>query len=172
MSDCPVRRQDRLVHPGRTPATRTATWPSRIAPLGPYRGADTTRPEPSVRWPRPIRHAPRPRSRRAAEVGRRTGQAERLHRLPRHRPEVVGPGFREVATKYMGDTGARQALLDKVRNGGAASGERSRCPPSRRWPRADLVGRSSTGCWRARNSELLRRIRSEEHQMHTRREIL
>jgi cytochrome c551/c552 len=88
---------------------------------GAYRGADTTRTEPvgplaAAKQARAT-HAPAAAAARrsAAELARQHA-CTACHGIDQ---KVVGPGFREVARKYMGDAGARQALLQKVKNGGA-----------------------------------------------------
>jgi cytochrome c len=89
--------------------------------LGPYRGADTSRPEPAgllaaARQARTsaVDAAAMP-TRTAADLARQYA-CTACHGVEQ---KVVGPGFREVAKKYAGESGARAALVHKVRNGGA-----------------------------------------------------
>ena len=89
--------------------------------VGPYRGADTGKPEPAG----PLAAARQARVAAAGERAKPRPSAADLAKqyacLACHGVDqkVVGPGFREVAKKYQGATGARQALVKKVREGGA-----------------------------------------------------
>lgn len=89
--------------------------------LGPYRGADTSRPEPM---------GPLAAARQALTVGTPGAAASQPSPadLAKHYActachgidhKIVGPGFNEVAQKYAADGSARQALMQKVRNGGS-----------------------------------------------------
>jgi cytochrome c len=91
----------------------------QFRPLGPYRGADTTRPAPQARLaaaklaraePQAAK-APKP----AADLARQYA-CTACHGLEH---KVVGPGFKEVASKYAGQADARDKLMAKVRHGGS-----------------------------------------------------
>jgi cytochrome c len=93
----------------------------QFRPLGPYRGADTTRPAPQARLAaaklaRAETHAPKAQ-RPAAELARQYA-CTACHGLDH---KIVGPGFNEVASKYAGQAGARDNLIAKVRHGGSGT---------------------------------------------------
>jgi len=111
----------------------------QFRPLGPYRGADTAKPEPIGAL------AAASQARAAAAAGTLQQSAADLavrhacmscHGVDRG---VVGPGFRDVARKYRGDSGARQALLYKVRNGGSGVWGTIAMPGQPHVTQADLV---------------------------------
>jgi cytochrome c len=89
--------------------------------IGAYRGADTTQPEPigALAAARRARASAKPAavegSPSPADLARHYA-CTACHGIDQ---KVVGPGFREVAAKYHGDAAAREALLQKVRHGGA-----------------------------------------------------
>jgi cytochrome c len=89
--------------------------------VGPYRGANTARPEPvgvlaAAKQARAAGAGGMPQAARSAAELARQYACTACHGIDQ---KVVGPGFREVAHKYMGDAGARALLLAKVRNGGS-----------------------------------------------------
>ena len=109
--------------------------------VGPYRGADTGKPEPVG----PLAAARQARARATADGGKAEKSAADLakqyactacHGVDQ---KAVGPGFREVALKYRGDSGARRALLQKVRNGGAGVWGAMPMPGQPQVAEADLV---------------------------------
>jgi cytochrome c len=120
MTDCPVEGKvtSRIPDYARNAQGNLA---AQFRPLGPYRGADTSRPEPTgaLAAARQALAAGAPGA--AAAQQSAADLAKRYACTACHGIEhkVVGPGFKEVAQKYSGDGGARQALMQKVRNGGA-----------------------------------------------------
>jgi cytochrome c len=109
--------------------------------LGPYRGADTTRPDPigplaAAKHARAAAAvAPVAMQKSAADLARQYA-CTACHGIDQ---KVVGPGFREVAKKYLGDAGARQALRDKVRNGSAGVWGATPMPAQPQVDESDLI---------------------------------
>jgi cytochrome c len=93
----------------------------QFRPLGPYRGADTSRPAPqgrlaAAKLARAAPHAAKARK-PAADLARQYA-CTACHGLDH---KVVGPGFNEVASRYAGQAGARDKLIAKVRHGGSGA---------------------------------------------------
>jgi len=52
--------------------------------------------------------------------------------------KLVGPGYKEVATKYRGDAKAEAMLIDKVKKGGVGTWGQVPMPPNPSVPDADV----------------------------------
>ena len=52
--------------------------------------------------------------------------------------KVVGPSYKEVATKYRGDAKAEASLIDKVKKGGVGTWGQVPMPPNAQVPDADV----------------------------------
>jgi cytochrome c len=120
MKDCPIDGKIVSAIPAHARAAH-GNLVEQFRALGPYRGANTMRPEPAgllaaakqARATAPGAAGAAGKS--AAELARQYA-CTACHGID---SKIVGPGFREVARKYMGDAAARAALLAKVRHGGA-----------------------------------------------------
>jgi cytochrome c len=122
MQDCPV--EGRIVSSIPDYARNAhGNLSAQFRALGPYRGADTSKPEPAGQ----LADAQVARTTDAAPAAGVTPTPAELarqyactvcHALEQ---KVVGPAFREVAKKYGKDAAARAVLIHKVRNGGAGT---------------------------------------------------
>ena len=120
MEDCPV--EGRVVSSIPDHARNAhGNLAGQVRSVGPYRGADTSKPEPVG----PLAAARHARTGVAGDGAKPRPSAADLAKqyacLACHGVDqkVVGPAFREVAKKYQGAAGARQALVKKVREGGS-----------------------------------------------------
>jgi S-disulfanyl-L-cysteine oxidoreductase SoxD len=93
----------------------------QVRALGPYRGADTSKPAPVG----PLAAARA--ALRDAQHSEPVAKTNAAKLIEKHvctachgiEQEIVGPAFRDVARKYQGQQGASQFLLWKIRNGGS-----------------------------------------------------
>jgi cytochrome c len=108
--------------------------------VGPYRGADTSRPAPSG----PLAAAALVR----ADTGAGSRVAESAAALARTygctachgiAEKVIGPGFREVAARYRDQPQAHGVLMSKVRAGGGGAWGNVEMPAQPHVPEADLA---------------------------------
>ena len=140
MRDCPVEGKvtSRIPDYARNAQGNLA---AQFRVVGPYRGADTSKPEPigplaAARQAlvEPVAAAPAPQ-RSAADLAKHYACIA-CHGIEQR---IVGPGFKEVAQKYAGDATAKQALLRKVRDGGAGVWGAIPMPGQPQVVEADLV---------------------------------
>ncbi len=140
MRDCPVEGKvtSRIPDYARNAQGNLAT---QFRVVGPYRGADTGRPEPMG----PLAAA---RQALAGPVAAGSAPQRSAADLAKHyacvachgiEQKILGPGFKEVAQKYAGDAAARQALMRKVRDGGAGVWGATPMPGQPQVAEADLV---------------------------------
>ena len=52
--------------------------------------------------------------------------------------KVIGPAYKDIASKYKGDAGAEARLIEKLQKGGAGSWGEIFMPPMRTVPIADI----------------------------------
>ncbi|HEY7758726.1 MAG TPA: c-type cytochrome [Burkholderiales bacterium] len=140
MRDCPIEGKvtSRIPDYARNAQGNLAT---QFRVVGPYRGADTSKPEPIG----PLAAA---RQALAGQVAAAATPQQSAADLAKHyaciachgiEQKIVGPGFKEVAQKYAGDATARQALMRKVRDGGAGVWGAIPMPGQPQVAEADLV---------------------------------
>jgi cytochrome c len=139
MRDCPVEGRIASSIPDHA-RNAHGNLAEQVRGVGPYRGADTAKPEPvgalaaarQARAAAPASSVKHPRS--AAELAKQYACLA-CHGVDQ---KVVGPGFREVAKKYRGESGARQTLARKVREGGSGVWGAIAMPGQPQVPDADL----------------------------------
>jgi S-disulfanyl-L-cysteine oxidoreductase SoxD len=139
MKDCPVE-----AHPpsGLPDYARNAhgNLALQMRALGPYRGADTSKPAPV---------GPLAAARAAlgnAQYSEPVAKTNAAKLIEKHvctachgiEQKIVGPAFRDVARKYQGQQGATQFLLGKIRNGGSGVWGAVPMPAQPQAPERDL----------------------------------
>jgi len=92
--------------------------------VGPFRGADTTRPAPAamvLASSRPKEAVPLAAAQASVPPSSAAALAKKHSCVACHNAErrIVGPNYAEIAKKYANDAGAVARLIDKVRKGGA-----------------------------------------------------
>ena len=100
--------------------------------VGPFRGADTTRPAPAAMvfastGPAPVSSSPAPPAAPLPAVPVSASPTSAAALAKKHacvachgtERRIVGPSYAEIAKKYANDAGALTRLIDKVRKGGA-----------------------------------------------------
>ena len=140
MRDCPFEGKvsSRIPDYARNAQGNLAT---QFRVVGPYRGADTSKPEPMGPLAAARQALAEPAVAASAPKQSAADLAKHYACIACHGLEqkIVGPGFKEVAQKYAGDATAKQALMRKVRDGGAGVWGAIPMPGQPQVAEADLV---------------------------------
>lgn len=126
MKDCPVEARAPVGLPDYV-RNDHGNLALQMRPLGPYRGADTTKP--ASEGPLSAARAARGESGAPAAAAVPDTKAQAAHLIRQHGctvchgigQKILGPAFRDVAKKWQGQDGATQSLLAKIRNGSAGA---------------------------------------------------
>ncbi|MFN0041448.1 MAG: c-type cytochrome [Burkholderiales bacterium] len=143
MKDCPVPPQ---APAGLPDYVRNAhgNLALQVRALGPYRGADTTRP--ALEGALAAARAALTDSAGAATVAVADSQTRVRQLIKQHactachgiEQKIVGPALREVAKKWQGRDDAAQALLERIREGGSGAWGPVPMPPQSHVAESDL----------------------------------
>ena len=118
----------------------------QVRVVGPFRGADTTRPAPAkmvlaANAGKDARSSPAPAAAPTTTAGSKAAALAKQYTCAAcHSTErrIVGPSYAEIAKKYAADPAALTKLMGKVRNGGSGVWGALPMPPNAALSEADL----------------------------------